>query len=152
MSSPPPTIIVVHPKERRSKCTVEPLRCRPDFRFWKFPRRGPEPLDGYVRLGVDGPLLGAEDADCGLLVLDGTWRLASRMEGDYTDVPVRSLPVWKTAYPRTSKLFEDPGEGLATIEAIYVAYKLLGRDAEPLLADYRWADEFRALNTSGPTV
>ncbi len=73
---PPPTIIVVHPKEKRSKCTVEPLRGREGFSFWKFPNRGTESLDGYVRLGLGGPELSADDADSGLLVLDGTWRLA----------------------------------------------------------------------------
>ncbi len=70
------------------------------------------------------------------------------LEAEYADVPVRSLPAWKTAYPRTSKLFEDPGQGLATIEAIYAAYKILGREAESLLSEYRWAEEFRELNCS----
>src|SRR5690606_26974484 len=51
-----PTVIVVHPKEKRSKCSVEPLRGRDDFIFWTYPHRGPEPLTGYVRLGFGGPL------------------------------------------------------------------------------------------------
>src|SRR3712207_2863851 len=118
----PPTIIVVHPKERRSKCTVEPLRGRPGFVFWKFPQRGEEPLEGYVRLGLGGPVLSAADAPRGLLVLDGTWRLAGPMETQYADVPVRTLPPWVTAYPRVSKLFKDPHGGLATIEAVFAAY------------------------------
>lgn len=143
---PPPTIIVVHPKERTSKCTVAPLRGREGFVFWKFPKRGPEPLEGYVRLGMGGPLLSEDDAERGLLVLDGTWRWAERMERDFSEVPVRSLPPWKTAYPRTSKLYDDPDAGLATIEAIYAAYTHLGRSTEGLLDSYHWADEFLALN------
>lgn len=142
----PPTIIVVHPKERRKKCTVEPLRGREGFRFWKFPNRGPESLDNYVRLGFDGPPLSAKDAERGLLVLDGTWRLAEQMQGDFPDVPVRSLPPWKTAYPRLSRMFENPPGGLATIEAIFAAYTILGRETTGLLDDYHWAEEFLQQN------
>ena len=142
----PPTIIVVHPKERTKKCTVAPLRGKDGFVFWKFPHQGAEPLDDYVRLGIGGPLLSPEDAESGLLVLDGTWKLAEKMERQFEDVPVRSLPAWKTAYPRTSKLYEDPGAGLATIEAIYAAYTHLGRSTGGLLEEYHWADEFLELN------
>jgi pre-rRNA-processing protein TSR3 len=142
----PPTIIVVHPKERASKCTVAPLKGREGFVFWKFPQRGPEPLDNYVRLGMGGPLLSAQDAVCGLLVLDGTWKFAEKMEQGFTEIPVRSLSGWKTAYPRTSKLYEDPDGGLATIEAIYAAYIQLGRAPNTLLDDYHWAEEFLAQN------
>lgn len=142
----PPTVIVVHPKERRSKCTVEPLRKRPGFEFWNFPDGNPAALEGYVRLGIGGPLLGPEDASRGLLVLDGTWRLAARMEPDFAHLPVRGLPAWQTAYPRTSKLFEDPEPGLATIEAIFIAYHLLNRPTEGLLDRYYWKDDFLRLN------
>jgi pre-rRNA-processing protein TSR3 len=142
----PPTIIVVHPRERRSKCSVEPLRRRVGFVFWTFPRRGPQPLDGYVRLGFGGPLLTPGDAPAGLLVLDATWKYAERMERDYASLPIRSLLPWQTAYPRTSKVFDDPSGGLATIEAIYAAFAQMGRDPRGLLDDYRWKDEFLALN------
>ena len=142
----PPTVIVVHARERRSKCTVEPLRGREGFVFWKYPERQVPPLKGYVRLGLGGPLLSSADAASGLLVLDGTWRLAERMEKVFAHVPLRSLPPWKTAYPRTSKTRVDPEGGLATIEAVFAAYTILGRRADLLLDGYLWADEFRALN------
>lgn len=142
------TIIVVHPKERRSKCSVEPLRGRDGFVFWKFPRRGREPLDQYVRLGLGGPLLTPADAGRGLLILDGTWRYASTMERDYADIPVRSLGAWQTAYPRTSKLFEDPAAGLATIEALVAAYVQMGRAVEGLLDQYQWREEFLRRNAA----
>src|SRR5690606_33784743 len=100
------------------------------------------------RLGLGGPQLSADDAACGLLVLDGTWRLAETMEADYQDVPVRTLPAWETAYPRVSKLFEDPLGGLATIEAVYAAHHILGRDVSGLLDEYYWRDEFLAANAA----
>lgn len=145
---PPPTIIVVHPREKRSKCTVEPLRGRDDFVFWTFPEKGQEPLDGYVRLGIGGEQLSEADAESGLLVLDGTWKLAEKMEPFFRDVPVRSLPPWQTAYPRVSKLFEDPAAGLATIEAVYAAHTILERGTSDLLDSYYWADQFVELNRS----
>lgn len=144
--SAPPTIIVVHPKERRSKCTVAPLRGHRGFVFWKYPQRGPESLAGYVRLGLGGPPIGPDDADRGLLLLDGTWRWAAVMERDFADLPVRSLPPLQTAYPRVSKRHDDPAGGLATIEALYAAYSLLGRNTDGLLDRYHWAEEFLQRN------
>ncbi|MGD9856665.1 MAG: hypothetical protein AB7U20_17095 [Planctomycetaceae bacterium] len=142
----PPTMIVVHPKEKRRKCTVEVLRRRADFVFRRYPDVGESPPAGYVRLGLGGIALSTADRGCGLLVLDGTWRLAERMEQDFARIPVRTLPPWKSAYPRTSKLFDDPHGGLATIEAIYAACHILGRDVSGLLDAYHWRDEFLALN------
>lgn len=146
MSQSPPTVIVIHPRERRSKCSVEPLRGKEDFVFWKFPERGPEPIDGYIRLGMNGPELSADDASHGLLVLDGTWRLAQKMEPFFDELPVRTLPAWETAYPRVSKVFNDPMGGLATIEAIFAAHTILGKDTSGLLDNYYWAEQFLELN------
>ncbi|WP_299469315.1 hypothetical protein [uncultured Gimesia sp.] len=141
-----PTIIVVHPKERKSKCTVQSLRTRDDFLFWKYPRKEPDKLPRYVRLGMGGPEISKADAASGLLVLDGTWRLAEKMEPAYEELPVRSLPVWETAYPRVSKQFDDPAAGLATIEAIFIAYHLMGYATDGLLDGYYWAEEFLKQN------
>ena len=143
-----PTVIVVHPRENRKKCSVEPLRGRAGFQFSQFRSTESAALpDGqYVRLGIGGPLLSPADQSSGLLVLDGTWRWAEAMELQYRHVPVRSLPPWKTAYPRVSKVFDDPATGLATIEAIWLAYWCLGRDTTGLLDAYRWGDQFLELN------
>ena len=146
VNSFPPTVIVVHRKERAEKCSVEPLRGRPDMRFVRFPVAAPMDLTGYVRLALEGPMLGAEDVSSGLLVLDATWRLAGKMEREFLSVPPRRLPLAKTAYPRNSKLTQDPEVGLATVEAIYLAYWLLGRSTMGLLDQYRWGEEFLVLN------
>ncbi|HWL10334.1 MAG TPA: hypothetical protein VNQ76_18160 [Planctomicrobium sp.] len=137
-----PTVIVVHPRENRAKCSVEPLRGQPEFEFWKFPNRGSQSIDGYVRLGIGGPLLTASDRDNGLLLLDGTWRLAEKMENDFSTLPVRSLLDWQTAYPRVSKVYADPSAGLATIEALFAAHAQLGIITDTLLDHYRWKEEF----------
>ncbi len=104
----PPTVIVVHPRERRSKCSVEPLRGRDGIVFCTFPHPVPIDIAGYVRLGIGGPVLSEADRDRGLLLLDGTWRLAARMEPFYQHLEVRSLPLVQTAYPRKSEVYADP--------------------------------------------
>jgi pre-rRNA-processing protein TSR3 len=150
-SVPPDTIIVVHPRERRSKCSVEPLRSRSGFLFVTFPQPVPVSLENYVRLGIGGPLLSEADRHRGLLLLDGTWRLAARMEPFYDHVEVRSLPPVLTAYPRKSEVYPDPSEGLATIEALYTALRILQRDTTGLLDHYHWRKLFLERN-GWPTV
>lgn len=140
------TKIIVHRSENRKKCSVEPLRARNDFEFYTFPLVTEINLENYIRLGIGGKALSSEDTDKGLLVLDSTWRHAEAMEKPFTDMPVRSLEGWKTAYPRVSKIFDDPQEGLATIEAIYAALFITGRNTEGLLDDYFWKDQFLSLN------
>ena len=55
----------------------------------------------------------------------------------------RALPKsLQTAYPRKSKLNNDPGAGLASIEALYAALRILGRRDDSLLSDYHWREEF----------
>jgi pre-rRNA-processing protein TSR3 len=145
---PPPVVIVRHRKERLSKCTLEPLRRRPGFRFLRYPDDEPPPLPGYVRLALEAPPLGAGDreAGAGLLILDATWRLVEPMARAYAHVPPRSLPRLRTAYPRTSKLFVDPGAGLASIEALYAALCILGRPVDGVLDAYPGRERFLAEN------
>jgi len=142
----PPTIIVVHRRERRSKCSVEPLREKSRFQFLTYPQDEDPIPENYVRLGIGGPMLSEEDANSGLLVLDATWRLVQKMEKRYSEIPVRSIPVYQTAYPRVSKVHEDPSAGLATIEAVYAAYHHLGLSTAGLLDEYQWSDQFLKLN------
>jgi pre-rRNA-processing protein TSR3 len=142
----PPTVIVRHRAENPRKCTVIPLRGRPDVVFLNYPLAERLPLDGYVRLSADGPELSAADAGAGILLLDGSWRWAASMTRDFADVPPRSLHGWKTAYPRVSKLGTDPDNGLASIEALFVAYHVLGRPIAGLLDAYHWAEAFLRAN------
>jgi pre-rRNA-processing protein TSR3 len=146
MPPPPITILVVHPRENRAKCSLEPLRGRADFRFVKFDPRLELDLDRYVRLAVDGEPLTAADRDSGLLLLDATWRWAEPMNRRFAGVPGRSLPGLRSAYPRRSKRESDPAGGLASIEALYAAHAILGRPTAGLLDGYRWREAFLVAN------
>jgi pre-rRNA-processing protein TSR3 len=151
MSTPyPQTIIVRHPKENPRKCTILPLRGRPDLIILKHPVTGPLNLEGYIRLAAEGPELSAQDAGSGVLLLDGSWRWAGVMSRAFESVPPRSLHGYRTAYPRFSKQGTDPDNGLASVEALFLAYHILGRPTQGLLAHYRWAEEFLRLNGLAP--
>ncbi len=142
----PPTVIVRHPRENTNKCSVWPLRGRADVLFLPYPVSERPDLTGYLRLAAEGPPLSAADAGRGILLLDGSWRRADGMTRDFADVEPRSLSGWKTAYPRVSKLGTDPDNGLASVEALYIAYYLLGLPTGGLLDHYRWAEAFLAAN------
>ena len=142
----PPTVIVRHTHENPRKCSILPLRNRSDVVLLNYPLRERPSLAGYVRLAAEGPELSASDAEYGLLLLDGSWRWAGKMTRDFSDVPSRSLRGWNTAYPRVSRLGTDPAHGLASVEALFAAYHILGRPTEGLLDQYWWAEEFLRTN------
>jgi pre-rRNA-processing protein TSR3 len=142
----PPTIIVRDTHENPRKCSVWPLRGLPGLVFLPYPLKERAPLDNYIRLAAEGPELSAADAERGVLLLDGSWRWAGRMTRDFLDVPPRSLHGYRTAYPRVSKQGTDPDNGLASVEALYLAHHILGRPLEGLLDHYRWATDFLELN------
>ena len=148
----PPTIIIRHRKEIRSKCTIWPLRGRADIRLIHYPLKHWPDFNGYIRLAAEGPPLTVADAPRGILLLDGSWRWAGVMQKQVSAVEPRSLHGWQTAYPRSSKWANDPDNGLASIEALYVAYYLLGRPTEGLLDHYHWAEAFLLANGLQPTT
>ena|SRR5579862_2079561 len=145
-TSHPPTIIVRHSKENPRKCSIVPLRGRPGIVILNYPVKDIPNLAGYVRLAAEGPELTAADAASGLLLLDGSWRWAAAMTRNFEHIPPRSLHGYKTAYPRVSKQGTDPAHGLASVEALYIAHRLLGLPMEGLLDHYHWRDEFLRLN------
>lgn len=139
-----PVTIIRHAKERKSKCTLEPLRGREDLTFYEARPDFTFDATGYLLLAVDAPLLSTEDAGHPLLLLDSTWRLLPQLMDKLTGDPIpRTLPHHvRTAYPRVSKIAEDPTRGLASIEALYLAKRLLGEDDTTLLEHYYWRKDF----------
>lgn len=145
----PPTLIWRHKRERLSKCSLRGLEDRSDFRFFRYPDELLPDLSQYVLLTLDAPPLTLADASHGLLILDGTWRYAQRMERQLAQSPLRrSIPagLCTTAYPRKQTACSDPCRGLASIEALYVAYRLLDRPVSGLLDRYVWGSRFLELN------
>lgn len=138
------TVIIRHPKERLSKCSLQPLREHPALEFYRGTEAFRFEATGYTLLELGAPVLTQADAQRPLLLLDSTWRLLPQLREKLDGEPVpRSLPPGiPTAYPRISKLSEDPNGGLASVEALYLAWRLMGHDEPGLLAHYYWRDAF----------
>lgn len=115
------------------------------MRFLTYPLVAPLPnLSSYVILTLDGPALTQEDSEFGLFLIDGTWRYAQKMLKVLpAGFRARSLPqIAPTAYPRCQEDCPDPSRGLASVEALYLAYQILQRDPTGLLDHYYWRDSF----------
>jgi pre-rRNA-processing protein TSR3 len=139
------TTVIRHPKERIAKCSLRFLHGRPEMTFHRARPGFTFDASGFVLLEVGAPPLTTADHGHPLLLLDATWRWLPQLRAAVTGAPLpRSIPAGiATAYPRTSKLFDDPAGGLASIEALYLARLLLG-DPDPSLHGYHWKEEFLA--------
>lgn len=138
------TVIIRHRRENLKKCSLRGLEKRDDLVFYTYPIHTLPDLTGFILLKVGAPPLSKEDADKGLLLIDGTWRLAAIMEKQLPwKLEARSLPAhFKTAYPREP----NPEQGLASVEALYIAHHAIGRATDGLLDLYHWKDEFLRIN------
>lgn len=146
----PPTIILRHRKENLKKCSLHGLEWREDLHFYTYPKDSLPLLKNYFLLSLDGPLLSETDQHFGIFIIDGTWNYAQRMQRQLPQPRLfekRSLPLhYQTAYPRRQEDCPDPTRGLASIEALFLAYHLLGRSTEGLLNHYYWKEEFLKKN------
>lgn len=148
----PQTIILRHRRENLKKCSLRGLEGRSDFLFFTYPPIIPPPQN-YMLLAMDAPVLSLEDQAKGLFLIDATWRYADKMakliKSSEPHCILRSLPGdIRTAYPRRQEDCADPEKGLASIEALYAAYLILGRDPSGLLDSYHWKDLFIQKNKS----
>lgn len=147
----PPTIILRHRRENLKKCSLSGLEGRGDMHFLSYPLLAPLPdLSHYCALAIDAPPLSESDASRGLFLIDGTWRLAEKMAKTLpSNFILRSLPShYKTAYPRRQLDCPHPDRGLASVEALYLAYLILGRKTEGILDHYHWRELFNSTNFS----
>lgn len=138
-------LILRHPAENLSKCSLEPLRGRPDLNFIEATAGIEVRGTGFILLEVGAPLLTLSDAGQPLLILDGNWKHVAALRRRVVGTPtVRSLPPVPTAYPRRSADNSDPLAGLASVEALYLARRILGDDDLSLLSHYRGREAFLA--------
>lgn len=144
------TIILRHRRENLNKCSLRGLESREDLLFYTYPKDTLPSLEGYVLLTLDAPPLSLEDAHLGLFLIDGTWKLSQKM---YSQLPrphlfeKRSLPSnLQTAYPRRQEDCIDPTRGLASVEALFAAYTILGKDPSGLFNHYHWKNLFLEKN------
>lgn len=144
-------LILRDSRESAKKCSLTPLRGRPGVRFVNYDRDRRVDASGRILLHPEGTEITAEDRGKSILLVDCAWRrlpeLLATVDGDPAP---RRLPPLATAYPRRSRVFEDPERGLASIEALYAALALLGEPRPDLLEGYRWAEAFLEANAALP--
>lgn len=151
------TIVIRHRRENCKKCSLSGLEERTDFLFLRYPQTQLPDITDYVLLTLDSeaPVISKKDSSSGILLLDATWKLASKMESQLplTRTTRRSLPTkFQTAYPRRQLDCPYPDAGLASIEALAIAYYLTERDCRGLLDHYYWKDSFLKLNLLPPSL
>ena len=136
------TVVIRHKKENFKKCSLTPLEGRSEMSFFLSTNLEYN-ADQHIVLAVDAPLLSEKDEGT-LLILDATWKLLPQLHSCLTGTPIyRSLPKEiKTAYPRKSPDGSDPSNGLASVEALYIARLLMGDQDESLLDEYYWKEAF----------
>jgi ribosome biogenesis protein Tsr3 len=140
-------LILRDPKESAKKCSLTSLRGAPGVRFLEYHPERRFAVGRRVLLTPGGEPLGEADRGQDLLLVDCAWRRVPRVLGRVDgELLPRRLPSLATAYPRRSRTFADPEQGLASIEALYATSVLLGDPHPEWLAGYRWAEEFLALN------
>ncbi len=144
------TFIVRHRKENLKKCSLRGLEARNDVKFFLYPNDSFSFMEGAILLSLEGEELSEEDAEKPLVLVDATWNYAKKMHDK-----IEALGPWvkktlpkhiKTAYPRVQTGCADPERGLASVEALYVAYKILKRPLHGLLDNYYWKESFLLTN------
>jgi len=146
--------VIIDSGEKPNKCTIAPLSSRPDFRLYRV--RGISifgPLSSSVILHHEGQCLTtvrkSKGEVHGIASVDCVWpRLDVLLRRIVEPLPLfaRIPDGFETAYPRISKENTDPKNGLATIEAIFIASALLGKWDTTLLARYYFGRKFVQLN------
>ena len=153
MNGYPQTVVIRHRKENLKKCSLRGLESRNDLYFYTYPIDEVPSLEGGILLSMEGSVLSEDDSSKPLILVDGTWRYAARMEKNISvlsGLERRSLPSgFKSAYPRSQEDCVDPSRGLASVEALYLAYYFLKRPVEGLLEYYYWKDLFLKTNNLG---
>lgn len=142
------TVILRHRRENLKKCSLTGLETRTDLKFYTYPIDILPDCSRHLLLKVGAPPLTLADCDRDLFLIDGTWRLAQIMEKQLPwKLEARSLPSgYKTAYPRRQNDCPDPESGLSSLEALYIAHRLLCRSTENLLDRYHWKEIFIRTN------
>jgi pre-rRNA-processing protein TSR3 len=140
-------LILRDPRESPKRCSLTPLRGLAGLRFCSWSPTLELEVGGRLLLHPEGALLQPGEGGEGLLLLDCSWRRLERLLACLRGETVRRrLPPLRTAYPRRSRTFTDPAQGLASVEALYAATAVLGRPRPELLRGYRWAEDFLAAN------
>ncbi|MFN0206433.1 MAG: ribosome biogenesis domain-containing protein [Planctomycetota bacterium] len=147
---PVPVLIIRDARESPRKCTIAALRGLPNITIRGWQRDTPIDISGTTFLHPGGDALTLADADRPLLIVDSSWHHLAQIMNDLTGRHVkRSIPAgFVSAYPRKSRIYQDPQSGLASVEALYIALTILGGRRDDILEPYHFRNQFLELNAN----
>ncbi len=148
-------LVLRDPRESAAKCSLTPLRGAERIRFVEYHPERRVAAGGRILLHPhpESERLSWGDRGKDLLLVDCAWRRVESLIRTVDGVTYRRrLPPLLTTYPRRSRTFADPDEGLASVEALYAATVILGEARPELLEGYRWREEFLRLNADSLRV
>lgn len=139
-----PTVIIRHRKENLKKCSLRGLESDKNFSFYTYPKDILPDLSSYLLLKMDSPIISEKDSQKPILLIDSTWKYLDKILKILPkNIECRSLPNnFVTAYPRKQTMCPDPRFGLASIEALYLAFLITNRSTDHLLDNYYWKEKF----------
>ena len=146
--------ILMDKRENPRKCTIHPLKDRPDFEVRYFSKNRPiAAFTADCLLHIDGEDLSSlpKGRFQSLALIDCTWKKVGPALGRVARPlpPLVRIPSgFTTAYPRKNMEGNDPEGGLATIEALFIAAAFLGFWDESLLEKYYFKDAFLRENSA----
>lgn len=144
--------ILMDRNENPRKCTILPQKGRPDFHIRTF--AGPRVIPAFAAsllLHIDGDGLDRlrEEKHDSVALIDCNWKkVAGALQKVERPLPrlARIPEGFETAYPRRNAEGKDPANGLATIEALFIAAAFLGTWDETLLDKYHFKSAFLERN------
>jgi len=143
--------IIRHHTEPRKKCSLTPLENRKDLIFFSDKDIDKLDFNGKIILHPDGEPLTKKDKNKQIVLIDAYWKKAYSMYNriiinQKAKVELRSINGFKTAYPRKSKFYKEPENGLASAECLFAVYLIFGKYDESLLDGYYWKKQFLEKN------
>ena len=86
-------IVIRHPKERKSKCSLASLHNHHLITFYNAHKDFRFDATGYILLTLNSSPLTSQDSGHSFIILDSTWRLIPHLEDCIEGEPIRrSLP------------------------------------------------------------
>ncbi|MBI3818373.1 MAG: hypothetical protein HY286_06765 [Planctomycetes bacterium] len=141
-------LIIRDARESTRKCSIAAIQGMPNITFRGWRRDHTIALPPHVLLCPGAPPLASEDGGLPLLLVDSSWRHLPQLMRDVRGTfALRSIPAgFASAYPRKSRVFNDPDDGLATVEALFIALAVLGEWRDDILEHYHFKSEFMKIN------
>jgi hypothetical protein len=147
-------LIITRDSNVEKKCTLFPLRGRPDFSFYSkddpinilsnsiilFPSGEPfskDIMDDIMSNELENVAI------LNIVLIDSRWKKAKGIADNLPDLRKVSLEGYVTGAQRKDP---PPRGGLASVEALYLASIHLGRPDPTLLSKYHFKDRFLRLN------